>query len=108
MPRIIFIKDNGKRIFVECDSVPMPGAGPGTLQISNVEIKTHHPVDGSDPYNYIHFPSGALDPGEPVNPDDLAITLQGPLHENHMILPFNGGPSPPPNEPNEITVKITK
>jgi hypothetical protein len=105
MPRIILIKENGQRISIECNSVPTHGGGPGTLEIPNVEIRTHHPKDGSMDYQYLWFPPG---PNDPEQPDDLVIKLCAPLEQDSMILPFNGGhiPAQPPDDATEVTVKL--
>jgi hypothetical protein len=103
VPRIILVKDNGQRIFIDCNQVPPQGGGPGTLEIPNVEIRTHN--EPGNVYNYLYFPQGTAGPEQP---GDLVILLKGPLHENNLVLPLNGGqiPALPPNHPNEVTVKL--
>jgi hypothetical protein len=105
MPRIILVKGNGQRIFIDCAQVPHPGAGPGTLEIPNVEIRTHNDPNPANQYNYLYFPQGAAGPAQP---DDLVIHLRGPVQEDNLILPFNGGqiPAQPPDVADEVTVKL--
>lgn len=105
MPKIVLNKQNGQRICIHCTRVPTVGGGPQTLEIPKVEIRTHVDDAGVRLYDYLYFT-----PAADSNPDpgDLVIDLHGPLHEDNMILPFNGGhiPAEPPDQPREVTVKL--
>jgi hypothetical protein len=105
MPKIILYKQNGQRICINCTKVPPAGGAPGTLEIPGVEIRTHTNDQGDRLYDYLWFPPAA--DSNPA-PGDLVISLTGPLHEDNMILPFNGGhiPAEPPDQPREVTVKL--
>lgn len=107
MPKLIFVKGNDERICIECNQVPTPGGGPGILEIPNVEIREKLKEDGSKDFDYLWFPSGSTDDPDP---DDLVIILKGPLVENSMILPFNGGhvPAEPADQATELTLKLRK
>jgi len=105
MPKIILVKGNGQRICIKCNRVPTVGGGPGILEIPNVEIKTLMDDTGHKIYDYLWFPST---PDTGTQAADLEINLRGPLQDDSMILPFNGGhvPAEPPDHATEVTIKL--
>ncbi len=104
MPRLILVKQNHQEIIIDCNQLPTSGGGPVTLEIPNVEIRTHT-EPGQAPYDYLYIPPGqqAADPA-----NDLRIILRGPVQGNSLILPYNGGyvPQPPPDSQDHVTLKI--
>jgi hypothetical protein len=93
-PRLIFIKENGEELKIMCDEVPPSGGTLGRLVISNVRRKQ------GDGYEYLSFERKS-NGGPPIPDVDLILKLKGPLEEDSMIMPYNGG------EPqNEVTWKL--
>jgi hypothetical protein len=74
------------------------------MEIPGVEIHNHTDSAGNILYKYLKFPP----PQSPSDTNDLTIMLNGPLVVDYMVLPFNGGQTPPlpPNASNEITIKL--
>ena len=101
IPQFIIVKQNGQRIYINFNRVPGPGNS-FTMQIPGVEISQHNL--GGQNYDYLWFPPATAN----AHPDDITISLTGPLVLDSLNLPFNGGRIPPipADQPNEITVRI--